>query len=415
MHRIDGAGATVDHTFTEGDPIGGVQATVVTAPWLNDIQEELMSILGAGGVAPVKGTQDQVLKALTGLIRAQSLTAVTTAGTAPAFTLAPSPAIDAYAANQRFRVKFSAAAVNGTLNVSGKGPKNLKQYDSSGNKVGTIVASGQLADVEYDGTDMIVRDPLPASPPLPYNFFSGFEIANNASAPTTTIDVAPGAARDSADAVNIKLTTTIRGILQASGAWTAGDNQNKLDTGARANNTWYHKFAIRKTSDGTGDILFSLSPTAPTLPSGYAGFVLIESIRTDGAGSILPFVNVGRSMTWKTARQDVNLTSVAAANTTVTCSTPPGRRVMAKQYAAVAGNAATVYTHAPDVNNETLAFVGGGWKAGISTNNAGVSDEPIAGYLECVTGVSSDIVMQTYTAAGTLVAVQLSTMGWEKI
>lgn len=64
MHRIDGPGATVDNRFTDGDPVTGIQATVVTDEWANDIQEELMSVLAAGGVAPVKGVQDQVLKAI---------------------------------------------------------------------------------------------------------------------------------------------------------------------------------------------------------------------------------------------------------------------------------------------------------------------------------------------------------------
>ncbi|WP_414884607.1 hypothetical protein [Pseudomonas sp. IT-P171] len=68
MHRIDGAGATVDNKFTEGDPVGGVQATVVTDDWLNDVQEELMSVLTAGGIPPVKGTQDQVLKAVKAMV-----------------------------------------------------------------------------------------------------------------------------------------------------------------------------------------------------------------------------------------------------------------------------------------------------------------------------------------------------------
>ena len=64
MHRIDGPGATVDNTFTEGDPVGGIQATVVTDDWLNDMQEELMSLLSAAGITPVKGAQDQVLKSI---------------------------------------------------------------------------------------------------------------------------------------------------------------------------------------------------------------------------------------------------------------------------------------------------------------------------------------------------------------
>ena len=65
MHRIDGPGATVDNNrFTEGDPVGGVQATLVTDDWLNAVQEELMSILAAAGVAPVKGASNQVLSSL---------------------------------------------------------------------------------------------------------------------------------------------------------------------------------------------------------------------------------------------------------------------------------------------------------------------------------------------------------------
>lgn len=67
MHRIDGPGATVDNKFTDGDPVGGVPATLVTEDWLNDMQEELMSLLAAASISPVKGTQNQVLSALRSL------------------------------------------------------------------------------------------------------------------------------------------------------------------------------------------------------------------------------------------------------------------------------------------------------------------------------------------------------------
>ncbi|WP_223538801.1 hypothetical protein [Pseudomonas sp. BF-R-12] len=93
----------------------------------------------------------------------QVQTAFTTAGTAPSFTLTPVPAIQGYAAPQRFRVKFhSAGAGSDTINVSGRGTKNLKQYDSSGAKVAATIAAGQLTDLEYDGTDWLLMDPLPA-------------------------------------------------------------------------------------------------------------------------------------------------------------------------------------------------------------------------------------------------------------
>lgn len=87
MHRIDGAGATVDNKFTEGDPVGGVQATVVTAEWLNDIQENLMELLTVAGIAPVKGNSSQVLSAVKGrLLNIQVITASGTVTKTPGAT-----------------------------------------------------------------------------------------------------------------------------------------------------------------------------------------------------------------------------------------------------------------------------------------------------------------------------------------
>lgn len=92
----------------------------------------------------------------------QPYTAFTTTGATGAFVLTPSPAIAAYAANQRFRVKFHAVG-NGsdTINVSGLGVKSVKQYDATGAKVAAVIVANQLADVEYDGIDFVILDPLP--------------------------------------------------------------------------------------------------------------------------------------------------------------------------------------------------------------------------------------------------------------
>ncbi|WP_240201811.1 hypothetical protein [Burkholderia sp. LMG 13014] len=50
--------------FTGGNPATGQAATILDADWLNMIQEELISILTAAGVAPGKATYNQVLAAL---------------------------------------------------------------------------------------------------------------------------------------------------------------------------------------------------------------------------------------------------------------------------------------------------------------------------------------------------------------
>lgn len=64
MHRIDGPGATVDGKFTEGNPAAGVPATVVTSDWMNDIQENIMAVLLAGGVTPTKGRAADLVDAV---------------------------------------------------------------------------------------------------------------------------------------------------------------------------------------------------------------------------------------------------------------------------------------------------------------------------------------------------------------
>lgn len=91
----------------------------------------------------------------------QDKVAYTTAGTAPAYTLTPTPPLTAYTAGQRFRVKFHAAGTAGTLNISGLGAVSLKQYNTDGAKVACNPAVGQLTDVEYDGADAVVLDSLP--------------------------------------------------------------------------------------------------------------------------------------------------------------------------------------------------------------------------------------------------------------
>ena len=104
---------------------------------------------------------------LSGALQTQTPTAFTSAGTQPAYTLTPVPAIAALAANQRFRVKFHAATSGAcTLAVSGTTATSIKQYDLAGNKIDPVVAAGQLADIEYDGASWMVLDPLPTATPM---------------------------------------------------------------------------------------------------------------------------------------------------------------------------------------------------------------------------------------------------------
>jgi hypothetical protein len=75
-----------------------------------------------------------------------------------------------------------------------------------------------------------------------------------------TVTIGAGFCADSTGAEVITVSSTLTGDLSTTGA-------NGLDTGARAVDTWYHLHVI-KGSSGVAS-LWSLSRTAPTLPSGY--------------------------------------------------------------------------------------------------------------------------------------------------
>lgn len=242
---------------------------------------------------------------------------------------------------------------------------------------------------------------------LPSGYFYGFKLSNNSGSPNTTIDVGQGTGRDSADSVDIVLSSSFSGILQSSGVWTAGNNQNKLDTGARANNTWYHVFAIRKTSDGTGDILFSLSPTAPTMPSGYAGFRRISSIKTDGSGNIIQFLNFGRNFTFKTPPLDVDVAS-AIVDAAYVLSVPPGVEVKAKIGMFCSGNDASWSYRSPSANAIVPSHLD--YRGGSLLVTTEVPDR-LAVDTEIVTNSSAQIHFRTALSS----AFRVVTYGWTEL
>ena len=281
--------------------------------------------------------------------------------------------------------------------------------------VAGIAELSTQAEAETGTNDTTVMTPLKvkqaidqfAGSDLPLGYFSGFNLSNNVGAPNTTLDVGVGIARDSANTVAILLTSTLSGILQDTGAWTAGDNQNKLDTGVKANNTWYHIFAIRKTSDGTGDILFSLSPSAPTMPTGYAGFIRISSAKTDASGNILAFFNYGRRMFWKTPPLDVDILAGGAVNAAYALSVPTGVRVIVKGSLYARGGEALTTFRPTDFTAITASFVD--FRGGIGIGTTG-SPDAAANSFEALSDTSGRLHFATNTASD----LRVLTYGWSE-
>lgn len=220
----------------------------------------------------------------------------TTSGSADAYTLAPSPAITAYTATQQFTAKISATNLTTTpyLQVSSIASPSttavIKKLSATKTEIavgiGDLVANGIYTFKRNSANDawIVLELSNPATTTTQGVAFlsNPITIAFNS---TTQMDIGAGIVNYDNGSGQL-LCQAITKTLQASGSWTAGSNQNGLDTGARGNSFWYNIFVIVKNSDNTSDILYSLSRTAPTVPSGYTLVAWIGAIRTDGSGNI---------------------------------------------------------------------------------------------------------------------------------
>lgn len=67
MHRIDGPGHN-NNKFTDGNPANGIPATVVTAEFMNDIQENIVHIIEIARTGMNKGDKTNLFDAIQRLI-----------------------------------------------------------------------------------------------------------------------------------------------------------------------------------------------------------------------------------------------------------------------------------------------------------------------------------------------------------
>lgn len=409
----------VDGKFVDENQTTGQAGSLIPSKWGNAVTDEILGVLVEAGLVPDEENNGQLKVAIKNIISAANIAWSKITG--------KPTTVAGYGLTDALKTK---AVIAGDLNTytddvrgSGSGLTNTPGGDAGfwyvdvqRHGAGAVYCRQMVWRVTGGFSECYIRHQnngawtawdqilTGSAVPLPVGYFSGFALSNNVDALNTTINVGAGAARDSADAVNVRLAGTLRGILQAAGAWAAGDNQNKLDTGARAANSWYHVFAIRKTSDGTADILFSLSATAPAMPAGYAGFRRLGSVRTDASGNILAFTNVGRSFFWKTPPLDVNVTGVVV-DAAYVLSVPTGVRVLAQLgVGLVAGEAFWSYraTDSNAIAPSYVAYVGG---SGTASNSVDYN----ASEATVLTSTSAQAHFRTEMAASPFRVV---TYGW---
>jgi hypothetical protein len=232
----------------------------------------------------------------------------TTGGTADAYTLLPSPAITAYATTQQITAKINATNLTTTpyLQVSSiTSPTTtavIKKLSATKTEI-AVEISDLLINGIYDfqrnsaNDAWIVLNPEKAFYDLTNStkatatnqgltyLNNPITIANNTTDADNDIDFTAGNFQFSDNSGNAVLSAMTK-RLDAS--WVAGTNQGGLFSGNKANSTWYYLYAIKNLTTGVVDAGFDISPTSPTLPTGFTKrSKALFAVKTNSSGNIL--------------------------------------------------------------------------------------------------------------------------------
>lgn len=150
MQRINSS----DQLFHDGDPFNGIQGTVVTAQWLNSIQEEIVSVIAAAGIALDVNQSNQLLAAIRSVINNSSATVVTTGGTTilNAAQLASGFIIVSGALTSDVNLIVPATLGRWIVINATTGAFKVGCYASGGS--GVLISQGSLDAVACDGTNV---------------------------------------------------------------------------------------------------------------------------------------------------------------------------------------------------------------------------------------------------------------------
>lgn len=175
-----------------------------------------------------------------------------------------------------------------TWEDTGGAPTMPKKYSDL--PVATSTGMADLAAISQGGTSkqITLNNFRAAYPP---EHIHGLETSNDAGDIDHDIEIAVGGCRDSTDVDNMELATVI--TKQIDAVWAVGDNAGGLDGGAVAADTGYAVWLIKRSDTLVVDVLFSLSFTAPAMPTDYDRKQLIGGLRTDNVSDLYQFEQRG--------------------------------------------------------------------------------------------------------------------------
>ncbi|WP_425515657.1 hypothetical protein [Rhizobium laguerreae] len=167
------------------------------------------------------------------------------------------------------------------------------------------------------------------APLLGPDFVEGGIVLPNGSTPLTHLDIAAFKVK-ALGKVAISAGTLTKNI---NGTWVAG-NGGGLDTGVKAANATYFVYALRKQSDGSGEVVLSTSATVGgvnlSLLTGYDVLAPIGVALTDGGSNIREFtMNSRDDYTFTTPAKDAVNIGISTTSALLALTVPNGVKAKA--------------------------------------------------------------------------------------
>ncbi|MHA6236872.1 tail fiber protein [Pseudomonas fluorescens group sp. PF-69] len=135
--------------FTDGNPAVGQAATVLPAEFMNSLMLEGLNVLSAAGIAPAKGSYNQLAQAIKTIIQGGATTYAADTGVANAYVLALTPAITAYTGTTKVRGLVAHTNTGACTLDAGGGAKALVGLAHSALQGGEMVAGGYF-EAQYN-------------------------------------------------------------------------------------------------------------------------------------------------------------------------------------------------------------------------------------------------------------------------
>lgn len=158
---------------------------------------------------------------------------------------------------------FQVQAINGNVIIDPDGSELINGQSTF------IIQQGQVADIFCDLNQFrayVYGDTLSGAQLQGYSF--GLTLSSNAGDAANDVDITSGKAAADVSPFNLMvLPSAITKRIDAN--WVVGTNQGGLDTGSVAASGTYYIWLIQRSDTLVVDVLFSLSNTSPTMPTGY--------------------------------------------------------------------------------------------------------------------------------------------------